>query len=132
MAVSIGNDVGLYVNNQLIGCLTENSVSLGHEQIETTCKDNNGARTFVLGGETGSFSFNGNFNPSSTYGFEDLLGIKKNKTRVGLKQYDTVSGLYISGYGYLLNLDWSGPLNAATVFTGTFDLDGEWSYGTAS
>ena len=132
MAVVNGNDIGLYVNNQLIGCLTSNGFNSQNEEIVVTCKDNNGARQVLPGGNQSSMPFASNFNPSSTYGFRDLLAVHKNKTRVGVKMELNTSGetVFVTGYAYLNKLDWSAPLNAASTFSGEFTVDGEWSYGT--
>ena len=59
MAIVNGNDVGLYVNNQLIGCLTGCTFTSSNEEIDVTCKDNSGARQVLAGGNTSSFSFEG-------------------------------------------------------------------------
>ena len=131
MSVVNGNDVGLYVNNQLIGCLTSNDVNLSKTDIDVTCKDNDGARQTLPGGKSADFPFSGNFNPASGYGFEDLLEIYFNDTRVGVKQAVS-GGLYVSCYAYLPELTWTGPLNAASVFSGTFRSDGAISYGDAT
>jgi hypothetical protein len=130
MSVVIGNTIGLYVNNVLIGCLTSNSFSSTNEEIPTTCKDNGGAFQFRQGSNTAEMPFEGNFEPTATYGLEDLLGIHKNKTRVGIKMFDTESGLYVIGYAYMPTLTWDGPLNAASTFSGTMKIDGEWSFGS--
>lgn len=130
MAVVNGNDVGVYVDNQLIGCLTSNNVDLERALIETTCKDNGGARSVQPGGISGSIPFEGNFNPLSTYGLEELIQIFLAGTRVGVKQAVAGSGgLYISAYAYVRNLSWTGPLNAASTFSGTFDIDGDVTKG---
>jgi hypothetical protein len=130
--IVLGNTVGIYVNNQLIGCLTSNSFSSTNEEIDVTCKDQGGARQVRAGGNTAEMPFEGNFEPASTYGFEELLSIHKNKTLVGIKQYDTESELYVQAYAYLNTLEWTAPLNAASTFSGTFTISGEWSYGTAT
>jgi predicted secreted protein len=127
MAIVNGNDVGLYVNNQLIGCLTGCTFTSSNEEIDVTCKDNDGARQVLAGGNTSSFSFEGNFNPASTYGFGDLLGIHSAKTLVGIKQQVSTT-LQVYAYGYLNEISWEGPLNAASTFSGTFAVSGTWSY----
>lgn len=129
MAVVNGNNVGLYVNNQLIGCLTNCEFSSTNEEIDVTCKDNNGARQILPGGQSWSISFEGNFNPASTYGFEDLIGIHNLRTRVGVKLDDSTN-LNVVGYAYLNTLSWTGPLNAASTFSGEFTGDGVWDYST--
>ena len=127
MAIQNGNDVGLYVNNQLIGCLTGCTFTSSNEEIDVTCKDNNGARQVLAGGNTSSYDFQGNFNPASTYGLGDLVAIHKNKTLVGVKQA-VGTALRVSAYGYLNELSWEGPLNSASTFSGTFSVSGEWEY----
>lgn len=128
-----GNKIGVYVNEQLIGCLTSNDFSSTNEEIDVTCKDNDGARQVLPGGNTSEITFEGNFDPASSYGFEDLLGVHKDKTRVGIKYAQSGSGgVYIIGYAYLNTLSWSGPLNAASTFSGTFSLDGPWTHNTTT
>lgn len=128
MAVVNGNDIGLYVEGQLIGCLTSSSFDSTNEEIDVTCKDNNGARQVLPGGNQSSFPFEGFFNPASSYGLEDLVAIHKNKTRVWVKQqYDTLT---VTCYAYLNTLNWTAPLNAGSTFSGTFTVDGEWEYAT--
>ena len=122
-----GNAVGLYVNNQLIGCLTNAEFTSDNEEIDATCKDNNGARSVLPGGNAWGISFEGNFNPASGYGLADLLGIHKNKTLVGVK-LDDGTNLNIVGYAYLNSITWVGPLNAASTFSGAFTGDGAWAY----
>lgn len=126
MAVVNGNDVGLYVEGQLIGCLTSSEFNSTNEEIEVTCKDNNGARQVLAGGNTSSFPFQGFFNPASSFGFQDLIGIHKNKTRVWLKQQ--CDDITVTCYGYLNELNWTAPLNAGSEFSGSFSVDGEWDY----
>lgn len=128
MAVVNGNDVGLYVDNQLIGCLTSNDVNLTKTDIDVTCKDQGGARQTLPGGKSADFPFSGNFNPASGYGFEDLLSVYFNDTRVGIKQAID-GGTFVACYAYLPELTWTGPLNAASTFSGTFRSDGALSYG---
>jgi len=124
-----GNDVGLYVNNQLIGCLTNTTFNGTNEEIVVTCKDNNGARQVLPGGQTADIPFAGNYNPASQYGFEELIGLWINRTRVGIKQ-GIEDGFYIAAYAYLNSISWEGPLNAASTFSGTFTIDGPVEVGT--
>lgn len=129
MAAVNGNDVGVYVEGQLIGCLTNATFSSSNEEIDVTCKDNAGARQVLPGGQTGEISFEGFFDPASTYGFQDLVNVHKNKTRVWVKMsYDATDSLTVTGYAYLNQIEWVGPLNAGTTFSGTFTFTGGWNY----
>jgi Phage tail tube protein len=126
MATKNGNDIGLYVEGVLIGCLTSSEFNSTNEEIDVTCKDDGGARKVLPGGNTASLPFTGFFNPASTYGFKELVSVHKNKTRVWVKhQCDDIT---ITGYAYLNSLNWTAPLNAGSEFNGTFTVDGEWGY----
>jgi hypothetical protein len=128
-----GNNVGIYVDNVLIGCLTSNNVDLAVELIDATCKDNDGARAVLPGGVSGSVPFSGIFETTSTYGLDELVALLLAKTRVGVKQAVSGSGgLYIQGYAYITGLSWTGELNASSTFSGTFEFDGAITQGTAT
>jgi len=128
MAVN-GNDVGIYVEGQLIGCLTNASLSSTNQEIDVTCKDDSGARKVLPGGRTAEITFEGFFDPAATYGLQDLVAVHKNRTRVWVKMsYDGSDSLTITGYAYLNQLEWTGPLNAGSTFSGTFTVDGDWGY----
>lgn len=129
MAVQNGNDVGVYVGGVLIGCLTGASLETSREEIDVTCKDNDGDKAILLGGTTTSVSFNGNWNPSSTYALDDLFTIFTNATEVSLAFGDQTN-LTVYGQAYLQSLTWEGPLNAASTFSGKFSITGTISVTT--
>lgn len=122
-----GNDVGLYVNDQLIGCLTSNGFNATNKEIDVTCKDNGGARQILAGGNEAEFSFEGMFNPASGFGFVDLLAIHANKSTVQVKQL-LDDQLAIVAYAKLNTLSWNGDVNAGSTFSGTFTIDGDWDF----
>lgn len=129
MAVS-GTEVGVFVAGQIIGCLTNGSFSGQNEEIDVTCKDANGARAVLPGRQTGEITFEGFFDPAAGYGLEALLGVHKNRTRVLVKMYyddGATNQLGVQAYAYLNSLEWTGPLNAGSTFSGTFTFDGEWT-----
>jgi hypothetical protein len=125
MAVLNGNSIGVYVGGQLIGCLTNASFSSTNNTVDVTCKDNNGDRAILPSGNSATVDFEGLFNPSSTYGLADLVDIHKNKTEVSIAIGDQAN-LTIYAQAYLNTLSFSGPLNAATTFSGTFEITGSW------
>lgn len=128
MAVN-GNDIGIYVENQLIGCLTNATFSASNEEIDVTCKDDSGARAILPGGQTAEITFEGFFDPAATYGFQDLVAVNNLRTRVWVKmQYAGTDALTITCYAYLNQIEWTGPLNAGSTFSGTFTVDGGWTY----
>lgn len=123
MAVISGNAVGVFVGGTLLGCLTGCTLDTSREEILTTCKDLNGDKSSILGGATTSISFNGNWNPSSTYGLDDLFTIFNAKSEVSLAFGDQAN-LTVYTQAYLQQLTWEGPLNAASTFSGTFSCSG--------
>lgn len=129
MAVVNGNDVGIYVEGQLIGCLTNATFSSTNQMIDVTCKDDNGARKVLLGGNTATITGEGNFDPTSTYGLQELIAVHALKTRVWVKMGDNTN-LTVTGYCYLPTLEFTGPLNAGTTFSFTFEFDGAYTYST--
>lgn len=134
MAVINGNNIGVYVGGQLIGCLTNATFSSTNTTIDVTCKDNNGDRAIIPSGNSATIEFEGLFNPSSTYGLDDLLNIHYNKTKVtigiGDSGYASSVTVYVSAEAYLNTLSFTGPLNAATTFSGTFEITGPWTYNS--
>lgn len=129
MAVINGNDIGVYVENQLIGCLTSASFDSTNQEIDVTCKDDDGARKVLPGGNQASIAFEGLFNAASTYGLQELMAVHANRTRVWLKIGDQTN-LTITCFAYLNTINFTGPLNAGTTFSGTFTVDGEYTYST--
>jgi len=126
-----GNILLVYVNDVAIGCLNNNEFSSTNEEIPAVCKDNDGAYDSLSGGNTATITFDGTFDTDATYGFDELIAIHKNKTEVAVRMgVAAAGGTYVHAARAALNtLNWSGPLNAATVFSGTFNIRGTWNYG---
>jgi predicted secreted protein len=126
MAVINGNNIGVYVGGQLIGCLTNATFNSTNNTIDVTCKDNNGQRAILPSGNTATIEFEGMFNPAATYGLQDLIDIHKNQTEVSVGIGDQTN-LTIYAQAYLNTLSFTGPLNAGTTFSGTFEVTGVWN-----
>ena len=126
MAVINGNSVGVYVGGVLVGCLTGATLDTSREEIDVTCKDNDGDKAVLLGGTTTTVSFTGNWNPSSTYALDDLFTIFDGATQVSLGFGDQAN-LTIYTQAYLQQLTWEGPLNAASTFSGSFSCTGSFT-----
>ncbi len=126
MAVINGNDIGVYVGGQLIGCLTGSTFSATREEIDVTCKDNAGAKQVLPGGSSATVSFEGLWNPSGAYNFGDLVDIHLAGTKVNIKMGDNTT-LTFFAEAYLNQLEFSAPLNAGSTFSGTFTVTGAWT-----
>ena len=46
-----GNRVLVFSDNEAIACSTGATLNLTNEQVETTCKDNDGAKTYTAGAQ---------------------------------------------------------------------------------
>jgi predicted secreted protein len=133
MAAVKGNQVLVYVDNVAIGCLTGCTFTSNGASIDVTCKDNDGAPQSLPTKGPWQITFNGNFKTDSTYGLQQLLGIRRNQTLAQIKYGGENSGdLYIVGAAYLNQITWEGPLNAVSTFSGQFDGDGDWEYDTTT
>jgi hypothetical protein len=138
MSKIIGNAVLMFADGQPIGCATSGTITIEGTEIETTCKDNNGAFTSVIGSDKWTGEVGGNFDDESGFGLSDLLALKKSKALVGIKmavsdpvtQAEVSGGLYFIGYARLVNLTWSSDLNAPSTYSASFSGFGDWSYGT--
>jgi|SRR5690606_20703406 len=131
MAKVKGNQLLVYVDDVAIGCLNNNEFTSTNEEIDATCKDNDGAYDSLSGGNTASITFESTWDTAATMGLKQLLQIHKDKEEVAIRMGVAGSGgLYIQAARAVLNdLTWSGPLNEATVFSGTFQIRGTWTYG---
>lgn len=125
MAVVNGNTIGVYVSGTLIGCLTNASFNSTNTTIDVTCKDNNGARAVLPSGNQATIEFEGLFNPAATYGLSDLIDAHSNKTLCTVAIGDETN-VYVNASAYLNTLSFTGPLNAGTTFSGTFEITGTW------
>lgn len=132
MAKIKGNSVLIYVNDVAIGCLNNCEFTSTNEEIDATCKDNDGAYDSLSGGNTSSISFDGTYDTASANGLSILLGLHLNKTEFGVRMgIAGTGGLYIQAARSVIDtMTWSGPLNAVTVYNGNIKIRGVWTKGT--
>lgn len=115
-----GNIVGVYQDDVLIGCSTGATFNGTNAEIETTCKDDDGARTTIPGIQGWTISINGNVKFDSVQGFAEFVALWKTKGtatfRFGTSNTDDP---YLEGDGFISAFTWEGPLNAPSTWTGT-------------
>lgn len=139
MAIINGNQLLLFIDNQVIGCTDNVELNSTKETIDATCKDNNGARQVLSGSQAWTMTSSGKWDFASTLGPQHLYNAHKNGTRLGVKMAITdINGNEESGkshfYGYarLNTFNVAGPLNAASTFNLTFEGDGPLFLGTTT
>lgn len=124
----IGNLLGLYVKvdgeMRLIAAGTGATFSADRQVIDVTTKDNNGARTILMGGKSVNFTFNGaiSFDQSSgtNWGYDKMLSAWDDADELIARFSSNVSGdSYIQCSAYIANISGDAPVNAM----GTYSLD---------
>lgn len=119
-----GNALLIYMEGVAIACTTEASFSITNEQIEVTCKDNDGAKTYTLGGQDWNFTVGGiwAFDNSA---IEDLTDAALAKTPV-IVRFGTASegDFYLQGEAVITSLTGTAPLNNVATFQATFTSNG--------
>lgn len=139
MAIINGNQLLVFIDGQAIGCTDNCELASTKETIDTTCKDNNGARQVLSGSQSWTITCTGKWDFASTLGPQALYAAHKNGTRVGIKMAITdTSGneesgkSYFIGYALLNGFNVAGPLNSAATFSLTYEGDGPLSIGTTT
>lgn len=132
MAKIKGNSLLIYVNDVAVGCTTNCEFTSTNEEIDATCKDNDGAYDSLTGGNTAQITFDGMYETDATYGFEEIVTAHKNKTEIAIRMSVTGGGgLYVQAARAAINqLTWTGPLNAPVTYNGTINIRGTWTTGT--
>lgn len=115
-----GNVVGVYRANVLIGCSTGATFNGTNSEIETSCKDNDGAITYEPGAQGWSITINGNAKVDNVEGMAELMALWKTKGTSTFK-YGTSNAAdpYLEGQGYISAFTWEGPLNAPSTWSAT-------------
>jgi hypothetical protein len=126
-----GNSLLLYKDDVAIGCTTNCEFSSTNEEIDATCKDNDGAYDSLSGNNTASITFDALYDTAASQGLSEVLDAHKNKTEIAIRMGIAGSGgLYIQAARAAINtLSISGPLNGVMSYNGTINIRGSWSYG---
>lgn len=120
-----GNALLLYMEGNPIVCTTEASFDFSREIIETTCKDNNGAKQYTVGGTDGTFSVSGIWKFDATYGVEDLTTAYLAGTVLTARwSSDAVGDFYLEAEVIITNLSGAASVNTAATFSATFQITG--------
>lgn len=114
-----GNLILTAIDGVQIGCTTGATLTLSTERIETTCKDNNGARTYEAGSQDATLSVNGNVKFDTVSNFSAIVTAWKNKTEVTWTHggLDNADDPYVQFDGFIANLTWEGPMNAPSTWS---------------
>lgn len=127
MAVINGNSLLLSIGGQTIGCTTNTTFTSANETIDVTCKDDDGAKASLPGGNTASITFEMFFDADATFGLSDILPYHQAGTLINWHFGDNTN-LTLHGQGYIDQLDIGAPLNGGVTASGTINVSGPWTY----
>ena len=119
-----GNILLVYMEDEALACTTQASINVTNEQIEVTCKDNNGAKTYILGGQDWSITVGGLI----AYDNDTIIPLMDNvlaKVPVTVRFGTAVVGdPYFQGEAVMTNLTMDAPLNGVATWSATFSSNG--------
>lgn len=121
-----GNGVLVYLDGVEIGCTTGGTLTITNNQIETTCKDNNGAVTYAAGSQDWNIQVDGNTKLDAPVGLQALaeLAMSKETVTVRMATSNTVDDPYFEGEAFVSSFNWTNPVNAPSTYSATFSPRG--------
>lgn len=115
----IGNAMIIYKDGVAIACTTSATFTLDNETVTVTCKDNDGAAQYLLGGQNWSFTVGGIFQFDNV-GADDLLDMAIAKTTAVIRfGTDVVGDFYLQGTCIISNISVDSPVNAPVTYQAT-------------
>jgi hypothetical protein len=133
MAAQNGTAVNLYVGSTLVASGKSNSFNLSRATIDVSNKTSNGWKEQIYGQGSGSFDFEGIFEESGTWGFDEAYAALTAKTVLTVKSASTTTGdKYYSGSCLITSLKSTAPMEDASTWSATFELTGAPSQGTVA
>lgn len=119
-----GNLMLIYKDGVAIACTTDASFTLNNEQIEVTCKDNDGAKQYTLGGQDWNFTVGGIFQFDNV-GADTLTDMAIDKEIATIRfGTDVVGDFFLEGEAYISTISIQSPLNGPVTYTATFQGTG--------
>lgn len=121
-----GEKIYILVDDTAIECLTEVGFEGSADEIETTCKNTSGTKTFERGAKTYTFTASGNYTDGSTSNkdFYALWQAFEAGTEVTIKYGGVATGeRYYTGSCKIMNLSTtSGNVGNLSTWTATFKV----------
>jgi len=118
----------------VLDCLTDASFEGSADQIETTCKNTTGAKSFRAGSTSWSVTATGNHSEAAAAntGYWDLMTLWKNRTEVTVRIGSEQSGdKYVEGTAYISSISLNaGNTGTNTTYSVTFQGVGDVTIGT--
>jgi len=121
-----GNGVLVYEGGTAFGCTTGGTLTITNNQIETTCKDDNGAVTYAAGSQDWNIQVDGNTKLDAPKGLQRMaeLAMSKDTVTVRMATSNTVDDPYFEGEAFVSAFTWTNPVNAPSTYSATFSPRG--------
>lgn len=120
-----GNNLLLLIGDDPIVCTTNASFDFSREIIDSTCKDNGGAKQIKLGGTSGSFSVSGLWKFDGAYQIDDLMTAFLAGTSLTANWSTEVVGDFkLSASVYITSISGASAVNDNVTFDATFEITG--------
>jgi predicted secreted protein len=121
-----GNGVLIYEGGTAFGCTTGGTLTITNNQIETTCKDDDGAVTYAAGSQDWNIQVDGNTKLDAPKGLQRLaeLAMSKETVTVRMATANTVDDPYFEGEAFVSSFTWTNPVNAPSTYSATFSPRG--------
>jgi predicted secreted protein len=127
-----GNALLIYIDGVAVACSTEASLTITNETIEVTCKDNDGAKTYILGGQDWNFTVGGIFQ-FDNFGADDIGDLAVDQTLATIRfGTDSVGDAFYEGDAYVSNFQVTSPLNNVVTYSATFSAAGPITKGVTT
>ena len=121
-----GNGVLVYLDGVAIGCTTGGTLTLTNNQIETTCKDDDGAVTYAPGSQDWNIQIAGNTKLDAPVGLQAIAELAMSKATVTVRMAtgNIVDDPYFEGEAFISEFSWDNQVNAASTYSATFSPRG--------
>lgn len=120
-----GNNVLLYVDGDPVACSTNAEVNYTNELIEVTCKDNGGAKQYLLGSGDWTMTLEMFFKFDAAFGASELWDLALNKTTSELMFSNENAGDFrLIGDALITSIGNQAPTNGGVTCSVSFQGTG--------
>src|SRR5690606_14669067 len=120
-----GNNVLLYVDGDAVACSTNAEISYTNELIEVTCKDNGGAKQYLLGSGDWTITVEMFWKFDATFGAGDMWDLALNKTEVeAMFSNENTGDFRLVGNALITSINGVAPLNGGCTCSVTLQGTG--------
>jgi predicted secreted protein len=101
-----------------IACSTNATLNITNERLETTCKDDGGAKTYEPGSQDWSLELEGITKFDTVSNFSTVAGLAKSKEEVEwVMTTGNPDDPTFTGTGFVGDFTWNAPLNAPSTWS---------------